>query len=38
MSNDRLIDYLDHIQNAAADACTFVQGLTKDDFLSDKRT
>lgn len=34
----RLTDYLDHIQQAAVDACGFVDGLSKDDFLSDKRT
>lgn len=34
----RLSDYLDHIQQAAADACGFVDGLSKDDFLADKRT
>lgn len=34
----RLPDYLDHIQQAAADACNFVDGLAKDDFLADKRT
>lgn len=34
----RLPDYLDHIQQAAADACIFVEGLGKDDFLADKRT
>ena len=34
----RLPDYLDHIQQAATDACSFVEGLTKDDFLADKRT
>lgn len=37
MSENRLPDYLDHIQQAAADACGFVEGLTKDDFLKDKR-
>lgn len=36
--NHRLPDYLDHIQQAAADACSFVEGLGKDDFLADKRT
>ncbi|MCA9181142.1 MAG: DUF86 domain-containing protein [Planctomycetales bacterium] len=36
--NYRLPDYLDHIQQAADDACDFVEGLTKDDFLEDKRT
>jgi len=38
MSENRLPDYIDHIQQAAADVCTFVEGLTKDDFLADKRT
>jgi len=38
MSEHRLPDYLDHMQQAAADACSFVEGLDKDDFLKDKRT
>ena len=38
MNWNRLPDYVDHIQQAAADVCSFVQGLTKDDFLADKRT
>ncbi|OYV74591.1 MAG: hypothetical protein B7Z66_15930 [Chromatiales bacterium 21-64-14] len=38
MSDNRLGDYLDHMQQAAADACGFVDGLSKDDFLADKRT
>ena len=38
MSENRLPDYLDHIQQAAADARSFVKGLAKDDFLADKRT
>ncbi|WP_275096783.1 DUF86 domain-containing protein [Sedimenticola hydrogenitrophicus] len=38
MSENRLPDYLDHIQQAAADARNFVEGLAKDDFLEDKRT
>ncbi len=36
--NHRLPDYLDHIQQAAVDARSFVEGLDKDDFLADKRT
>ena len=36
--NHRLPDYLDHIQQAATDACSFVEGMAKDDFLGDKRT
>jgi uncharacterized protein with HEPN domain len=38
VSEFRLSDYLDHIHRAASDACSFVDGLGKDDFLSDKRT
>ncbi|MGH8031434.1 MAG: HepT-like ribonuclease domain-containing protein [Luteimonas sp.] len=38
MSENRLPDYLDHIQQAATDACNFVDGLGKDNFLADKRT
>ena len=38
MSENRLSDYLDHIQQAATDACSFVEGLDKDDFMADKRT
>lgn len=38
MSANRLQDYLDHMQQAAADACNFVEGLSKEDFLTDKRT
>jgi len=38
MSENRLPDYLDHIQQAAADACNFEEGQAKADFLADKRT
>ncbi len=38
MSGNRLPDYLDHIQQAATDACSFIDGLSKEDFLADKRT
>lgn len=38
MSENRLSDYLDHMQQAATDACSFVEGLGKADFLEDKRT
>ncbi|XAH25837.1 DUF86 domain-containing protein [Xylophilus sp. GW821-FHT01B05] len=38
MSEGRLLDYLDHMQQAAKDACSFVEGLGKADFLEDKRT
>lgn len=38
MKDFRLPDYLDHMQQAARDACSFVEGLSRDDFLGDKRT
>jgi len=38
MTLNRLPDYLDHIQQAALDACSFVEGLSQDDFADDKRT
>ena len=38
MNENRLPDYLDHIQQAATDARSFVDGLAKEDFLADKRT
>lgn len=38
MTENRLTDYLDHMRQAATDACSFVEGLSKEDFLADKRT
>ncbi len=38
MNENRLTDYLDHMRQAATDACSFVEGLNKEDFLADKRT
>ena len=38
MSENRLPDYLDHLQQATTDACNFVEGLDKNDFLEDRRT
>jgi len=38
MNVNRLIDYVDHIQLAATDICSFVEGLSKDDFVIDRRT
>lgn len=38
MSVNRLPDYLGHIRQAAADACSFIDDLSKEDFLTDKRT
>lgn len=37
MSVNRLPDYLGHIRQAAADACSFIDDLSKEDFLTDKR-
>ena len=38
MNDGRLSDYLDHMQQAAMDACSFAEGLGKAEFLADKRT
>lgn len=38
MNQTRLGDYLEHMQQAAADACAFIEGMDKKDFLDDKRT
>jgi uncharacterized protein with HEPN domain len=38
MKENRLADYLEHIQQAAKDVCDFVEDMGKDDFLADKRT
>jgi uncharacterized protein with HEPN domain len=38
MTENRLSDYLDHMRQAARDACTFLDGVEKEDFLEDKRT
>jgi uncharacterized protein with HEPN domain len=38
MTEDRLADFLHHIRVAAVDAQAFVEGLTKEEFLADKRT
>lgn len=38
MNENRLTDYLDHMRLAATDACSFVEGLSKEDFLADRRT
>ncbi len=38
MTENRLPDYLDHIIEAATLACTYVEGISKEDFLADKRT
>jgi uncharacterized protein with HEPN domain len=38
MNESRLLDYLDHIRQAAIDACSFVEGQVKENFLADRRT
>jgi len=38
MTENRLEDYLDHIRQAATDACRFVEGMDKNNFLEDTRT
>jgi uncharacterized protein with HEPN domain len=38
VSENRLPDYIDHIHQAAADACIFTEGMAKEDFLADRRT
>lgn len=38
MNANRLVDYLEHMERAAKDACFFSQGMEKPDFLGDKRT
>lgn len=38
MKGSRLADYLDHMTEAATDACGFVQGFDRQSFAADKRT
>lgn len=38
MTEPRLHDYLCHMRQAVQDALSFVEGLSKDEFLADKRT
>jgi uncharacterized protein with HEPN domain len=38
MSPARLRDDLEHMQEAARLACSYVEGLSREDFLADKRT
>ena len=38
MMEGRLADYLDHMRMAAEDVSRFVEGMSKEDFLADKRT
>jgi uncharacterized protein with HEPN domain len=38
MSGNSLPNYLDHMRQAATDALSFVEGLSKDEFIRDKRS
>lgn len=38
MTENRLADYLEHMWQAATDACGFISDQNKKDFLADKRT
>lgn len=38
MTENRLIDYLSHMFDAADQACAYIEGMEKEDFLTDKRT
>ncbi len=38
MTEGRLADYIAHMLTATNDACRFVEGMSKEDFLADKRT
>lgn len=38
MTDNRLADYLDHMRQAVADACGFVDGMDRAVFLKDRRT
>ena len=38
MTTSRLCDYLDHILEAARLACSYVAGMTREEFFADTRT
>jgi uncharacterized protein with HEPN domain len=38
MNEMKVADYIRHIQKAANDATSFIEGMSKDDFLDDQRT
>lgn len=38
MTENRLPDYLGHMLEATQQACSYVEGMSKDEFLADKRT
>ena len=38
MNENRLPDYLDHMIDAACQVCGYLEGMSWEDFLDDKRT
>ncbi len=38
MSANRLTDFLNHIRQAATEACSFTETLSKEGFCADERT
>jgi uncharacterized protein with HEPN domain len=38
MTENRLPDYLDHLSEAARQACSYIEGMDEEAFLADKRT
>ena len=38
MTDTRLADYVDHMRLAASEACLFVAGMSRDEFMADVRT
>ena len=38
MSGNRSNDYLEHIRQAAKNACSFIDGMRHEDFMTDTRT
>lgn len=38
MTTSRLVDYLNHMRQAIADAQSFTEDMAREDFLQDKRT
>ena len=36
--HQRLADYIDHMMDAARQACAYVNGLSREDFMQDRRT
>ena len=38
MTSSRVTDYVDRMLEAATQACAYVEGMSKEEFLADKRT